>query len=155
MFTPFPLIMDSFETEFHLYFNIHVRLILYSILFCPSGGNHANIVVGSTFEMKPCKLKLIMNCSSTNSSKFEWLILYLLKSWNSCISQVRVVFLMGILVLPCGGVRVGQVMDAPHLLCRGLIVCLLLHLHSLVTGGWVGIFSGDRIVYKFCGFIVI
>ena len=36
-----------------------------------SGGNLANIIVGSTFEMKPCKLKLIMNCSSTNLSKFE------------------------------------------------------------------------------------
>ena len=42
------------------------------------------------------------------------------------------VFLIEILVFPCDGVGVGQVKDAPHLLCRGLIVCLLLHLHSLV-----------------------
>ena len=64
-------------------------------------------------------------------------------------TEGRVVFLKGILVLLCGGVGMDRVRDAPHLLCRGLIVCLLLHPHSQVTQGWMGVFSGDRIVQKF------
>ena len=64
-------------------------------------------------------------------------------------TEGRVVFLTGILVLLCGGVGMDRVRDAPHLLCRGLIVCLLLHPHSQVTQGWMGVFSGDRIVQKF------
>ena len=54
-------------------------------------------------------------------------------------TEGRVVFLIGILVFLCDGVGVDQVKDAPHLLCRGLIVCLLLHLHSHVTRGWGGV----------------
>ena len=52
---------------------------------------------------------------------------------------------MVILILLCGGVRVNQVMDAPHLLCTGLIVCLLLHLHSLSLG----------LIHNYCGIIDI
>ena len=62
-------------------------------------------------------------------------------------------FPMWVLVLPCGGGRLDQVMDAPHLLCRGLIVCLLLHLPSLSLGGWAGIFMGTDILIN--NFVVL